>query len=128
VLQRSPKKPRKGTKKVAKAASVMDRLRELDDERAKLVSDAKADALKKVEDAVAELNALGFAYSVSEGGTRRASSGDGTRKGTRGLKDAACPICGFKTSPLHDKRAHRSQAEKKPFTAEELAAKGYTRV
>ena len=61
------------------------------------------------------------AVDRSHSGARGGSS----RKGTRRVKDAACPICGFKTIPPHDGRAHRSQSPKKPFTADELAARGF---
>jgi hypothetical protein len=53
-----------------------DQKRALDDQKAQLLKQAKQEALGKVNDAVKELNALGFAYSVVEGekastGTRR---------------------------------------------------------
>jgi len=54
------------------------------------------------------------------------------RKGTGGQRQAKggpCPVCDFETVPPHDKRSHRSQGEdKQPFTAQELAEKGLTRI
>jgi len=93
------------------------------------LAEAKAEALDAAHKAVAALNDLGFSYrliegsgSVSGGGGR--TTGEG-RKGTRTVNaERPCPICGFKTNPPHDARAHRSQDPKKAFTAEELDAKG----
>jgi hypothetical protein len=40
--------------------------------------------------------------------------------------NAPCSVCNFATDPGHDGRVHRSQGDKKkPFTAAELAEKGY---
>ena len=59
--------------------SVLDEIKKLDEQRAKLLSDAKKEALSAAQDAVKELNALGFNYRLvqAEGattptGTRRA--------------------------------------------------------
>jgi hypothetical protein len=49
-------------------------------------------------------------------------------KSERAKKDAPCSICGFKTNPLHDARAHRSQTVKGAYTDAELSARGMTRV
>lgn len=106
--------------------NVLDQLKELDRQREKLIESAKSAALKKANDAVAELNELGFNYRLAEGPAR--ASGDGARKGTRTVKDEACPICNFKTTPPHDRRAHRTQEPKKPFTDAELKERGYARV
>ena len=102
--------------------SVLAKLKKLDEERAKLLNEAKKQALANVQTAIAELNSLGFNYRIVEGG--KAPISQGSRVGTRGVKDAPCPICGFKTNPPHDKRSHRTQEPKKPFTEAELKAKG----
>ncbi len=49
-----------------------------------------------------------------------------SRKGTRTVKNAACPICKFKIVPPHDARKHRfAQGKKKrPFIAAELTKLG----
>lgn len=103
---------------------VLQKLKQLDAEREKLLSTAKHDALKKAEAAVDELNDLGFHYELREQGTRPATA----RQGTRTPKDEPCAICNFKTVPPHDRRAHRSQEPKRPFTDAELKAKGLAKV
>ena len=112
---------------MAKAASVLERLKELDIEREKLMSEAKNEALAAATAAVEELNALGFTYRLVEGG-RANSTAPSSRTGTRTVKDEACPICNFKTSPPHDRRSHRTQEPKQPFTDAELKAKRLTKV
>jgi hypothetical protein len=106
---------------MAKEPTAIERIKQLDEERMRLLDHARKEALDKAGRAVDELNNLGFSYRLVESGARGGSS----RKGTRRVKDAACPICGFKTIPPHDGRAHRSQSPKKPFTADELAARGF---
>ena len=113
--------------------SVLDKIKALDEERAKLLEDAKNEALEAAHKALAELNALGFNYRLVEGsGTSTArglrkehSEGEAPKRQAR---DLPCPICEFKTTPRHDGRAHRSQQPKKPFTNAELTERGLTRV
>lgn len=109
------------------AVSVLDKLKALDAERAKLLNDAKKEAMDKVEAAINDLNSLGFNYRITEVAGRSSTGGE-ARKGTRTPSNKPCPICNFLTEPPHDARKHRSQAEKKPFTAEECAALGMTKV
>jgi hypothetical protein len=104
------------------AKSIMDQIRALDEQKNKLLEGAKSEAMEAVNSALTKLNALGFSYRIT-GGKR---SG-GSQKGTRQMKAAACPVCGFKTEPPHDGRAHRGQKDKKPFTAAELRERGYER-
>ena len=107
--------------------TLVDQLKALDDQRAKLIEDAKQGALEKAHKAIAELNDLGFTYRLTEGS--RAASAKAARASKLGagskrqIKDAVCPICHFKTSPMHDGRSHRGQEPKRPFTAAELAQK-----
>jgi hypothetical protein len=114
--------------------SVLDKLKALDEQRAQLLEDAKKEALDKADKAIADLNALGFNFRLVEGpGTSRARMPPRERSESeapkRQARDIACPICEFKTDPHHDGRAHRSQQEpKRPFTTEELAAKGLTKI
>jgi hypothetical protein len=90
---------------------------------------AKAEALEQAEKAVAQLNELGFNYRLVEGNEARAPRASEAEAGIkRQQKDAPCPICGFKTSPRHDGRAHRTQEPKKPFTAAELKEKGFEKI
>ena len=103
--------------------SVLDKLKALDKQREQLLSGAKNEALQKANDAIADLNALGFNYSLAQG------TGGGGRKGTRTVKDTPCPVCNFKTEPLHDARKHRSQGNnKRPFNSSELGEFGLTKV
>lgn len=113
-----------------KSTSVMDELRKLDEEearinaqRAKLKESAKAEAMEKANAAVEELNSLGFNYRLVDGDvgfTRAANKPKGQRKTD---PNKVCPICDFITDPPHDARKHRSQGDnKRPFTAEELTS------
>ena len=109
--------------------SVLDKLRDLDAQRAQLLEGAKKEALDKAEKAVAELNELGLNYRLVEGATiARAPRMAGGQAPKRQTRDVPCPICRFKTSPHHDGRMHRSQKTKKPFTVEELMEKHLTKV
>ena len=115
--------------------TVLEKLKALDAQRAQLLDDAKKEALENAEKAVAELNELGFHYTLTEGVSTTTSTPRAPRKAPsktqspkRQARDLPCPICQFKTSPRHDGRMHRSQKSKKPFTVEELMEKGLTKV
>jgi DNA-binding protein H-NS len=56
----------------------------------------------------------------------RKKAGGATAK-AKGTKADVCPICDFQTTPPHDRRAHRYQNKKAPFSAEELNEKGLTK-
>ena len=111
-------------------ATILEKIKALDEQRAQLLEDAKKEALENAEKAVAALNELGFHYSLVEGAssqsTTRAPRASHAPK--RQTRDIPCPICGFKTNPHHDGRMHRKQKNKKPFTIEELMEKGLTKV
>jgi len=105
--------------------SFMAQLKALDEQRAKLIEDAKHGALERAHNAIAQLNDLGFNYRLTEGmraapskAARMSKSASGAKRQFQG---AECPICQFKTSPMHDGRSHRGQNPKRPFTAAELA-------
>jgi hypothetical protein len=108
--------------------SAIERIKELDEERARIFEHAKQEALQKANQAVADLNALGLDYELvsrdRKGGRRPTSAS--TPRGT--VKSAPCPICEFETSPPHDARSHRGQKTKKPFAAAELKEKGMEKV
>jgi hypothetical protein len=104
---------------------VLEELKALDKQRSKLLEGAKAEALEKADKAIEELNDLGFHYSLVEGSAAKGKRATGIK---RAMKDEACPICKFKTEPLHDGRAHRSQEKKKPFTAAELKERELVKV
>jgi hypothetical protein len=114
--------------------SVLEKLKALDAQRATLLEGAKKEALDSAEKAVAELNELGFHYTLTEGAPtsttprapRKAASKAEAPK--RQARDLPCPICHFKTSPHHDGRMHRSQKTKKPFTVEELMERHLAKV
>jgi hypothetical protein len=109
--------------------SVLEKLKALDAQRAQLLEGAKKEALDNAEKAVADLNELGFNYSLVEGASSaRAPRKAATQVPKRQSKDLPCPICKFKTTPHHDGRMHRSQNTKKPFSVEELREKGLTEV
>jgi hypothetical protein len=115
--------------------SVLEKLKALDAQRAQLLDDAKKEALDKAEKAVAELNELGFDYTLTEGASTATSTPRAPRRPSsqaqspkRPPRDVPCPICHFKTTPHHDGRMHRSQKSKKPFTVEELMEKHLAKV
>jgi hypothetical protein len=111
--------------------SVLEKIKALDAQRAQLLEGAKKEALDNADKAVAELNELGFHYSLVEGTTAspaRAPRKAASQAPKRQARDLPCPICHFKTTPHHDGRMHRSQKTKKAFTVEELMEKGLTKV
>jgi hypothetical protein len=110
--------------------TVLEKLKALDAQRAQLLEGAKKEALDNAERAVAELNELGFHYSLVEGATStpRAPRKAASKATKRSARDLPCPICHFKTTPHHDGRMHRSQTTKKAFNVEELMEKGLTKV
>jgi hypothetical protein len=112
--------------------SVLEKLKALDAQRAQLLEGAKKEALDNAEKAVAELNELGFHYTLTEGAstssTSRAPGKTPSKALQRQARDLPCPICHFKTTPHHDGRMHRSQKTKKPFTVEELMGKRLAKV
>lgn len=102
--------------------NAIQRIKQLDQERASLLASAKKEALTRATQAIDELNTLGFNYQLVENAKQR------NRKVTRTIKDAPCPVCQFKTDPPHDARGHRSQGKrKKPFTPAQLKELGYTK-
>jgi hypothetical protein len=105
--------------------TVLEKLKALDAQRAQLLEGAKKEALDNAEKAVAELNELGFHYSLTEGASASTSKAQAPKRQAR---DLPCPICEFKTSPHHDGRMHRSQKSKRAFMVEELMEKHLARV
>jgi hypothetical protein len=110
--------------------TVLEKLKALEAQRAELLDGAKKEALDNAEKAVAELNELGFSYTLSEGATSspRAPRHATSKAPQRQARDQPCPICHFKTTPHHDGRMHRSQKTKKPFNVEELMERHLTKV
>jgi len=89
--------------------SAIERIKELDEERARLFEQAKEEALKKAAEAVADLKALGLNYQLTSGVKSGAADHPATGK------DVPCPICKFHTAPPHDARTHRNQKKKVRF-------------
>jgi hypothetical protein len=114
--------------------SVLEKLKALDAQRAQLLEGAKKEALDNAEKAVAELNQLGFHYTLTEGATQSASPRAPRKPSSqaqapkRQARDLPCPICEFKTTPHHDGRLHRSQKSKHPFSVEELMERHLAKV
>src|ERR1700730_1254749 len=79
--------------------SAIQRIKDLDAERASIFDQAKEEALEKAKAAVAELNALGLNYTLSNGAGKQSKAA--SAKGKRTIKAAACPICEFQTAPPH---------------------------
>jgi hypothetical protein len=109
--------------KLKMATNALEQIKKLDDQRARLLDQAKGEAMDRAQQAVSDLNALGFSYVIADSnGSMRG------RRPARQLKDAPCPICNFKTNPPHDGRRHRSQGAKKvAFSSQELALMGFTK-
>jgi len=113
------------------AVSVLDKIRTIEQQKAKV----KAETLRKVKQALKELNRLGFNYQVVSNRADSLSNGTGRgrvarkpqRRKLRTLKDEPCKICGFRTVKPHDARSHRGQSKKAPFTRKELAERGLRR-
>ena len=93
--------------------SAIQRIKDLDAERASIFDHAKEEALEKAKAAVAELNGLGLNYTLTNGAGKQAKAGLGKGKGA--IKAAACPICEFQTTPPHDGRTHRNQKRRARF-------------
>ena len=86
---------------VAKEPTTIEKIKKLDDERAKLLESAKADALARAEEAINELTALGFDYELVEPGRATARKPRTARKGSAPdhHPKGTCPICEFSTKP-----------------------------
>ncbi len=113
---------------MAKSASMSahEELKQLERRREELRAQLRGDAEAGLRRSLQDFNNLNFGVNYELRELRGRGRGAGSRRGTRQVNaERACPICGFRTIPPHDARAHRAQGErKKPFTAEELSAKG----
>lgn len=122
-------------KKETEQSSVLDEMRELHARMQELKQSATEEATARINADIELLNSMGHNYYLGNTNappraakSPRAPRGDGppTNKGT--VSDAPCPLCDFKTNPPHDRRKHRSQDPKAPFTIQELEQLGLTRV
>ena len=103
------------------ARTSVEKIRELDEQKAKLIAAAKSDAIRKIDRVLKELNSLGFNYRLVADGDRQPFAEKprkGRGKGT--VVNGLCKICSFPTVPPHDARSHRGQSKKAPFTSQEL--------
>jgi len=115
--------------------STVEQIQELDAQREQILTEAKTNALERAEEAVSELNALGFHYYIGE--TEKNIRSSMKMKAKRVANKSArhkpsteklCPICDFQTDPPHDRRSHRTQTRKRAFTDKELEAWGMARL
>jgi hypothetical protein len=107
-------------KETKMAENAIARIKELNQERAGLISSGKKEALDRAKVALDDLKALGFTYRLVEG-TNAITPAVRNRKRVRQVMDTPCPVCKFKTNPLHDARKHRGQGKRKrAFTPAEL--------
>ena len=88
-----------------------------------ILETAKTDALAKANEAVEGLNALGFKYALTDL-TPKPKAKATTTGNKREPSGNECGYCHFKTVPPHDKRSHRTQKKKRPFTDAELKELG----
>jgi hypothetical protein len=111
-------------------ARAVERIKQLEAEKTKLVAAARKEALARANQAVADLVALGFTYRLVDGNGSRAPRKAARRKGAGRMGDHPCPVCEFKTSPPHDARKHRfvQGKRKHAFTAKELTDLGLKKV
>jgi len=112
---------------VAEKLSAILQIKKLREEEAKLVEAAKAEALAKTREGIEELNILGFNYELVGPGQVKGPRKTGTRKAIDHSPKGTCPICQYATNPPHDKRSHRAQTKKKPFTDAELEQRSMER-
>jgi hypothetical protein len=109
--------------------SVIEEIKELKAQLESKTERAKAEALDKASEAIGVLRELGLDNDtiLKELGFRGRAKDRASREAGPPKEDM-CPICNFRTDPLHDGRSHRGQTKKRPLTAEELEQKGLTKV
>lgn len=98
-----------------RSVSVLEKLKKLEAEAKDLRGQAKKEAMQAVKAALADLNALGFDYSLVEGNQPAAPKKRGPKPGKSGITrkrdpNKPCPVCGEKG---HDARRHRWDKDKK---------------
>jgi hypothetical protein len=115
--------------------SVIDEIKELKAQLQSKREVASTEALKKAREGISVLRELGIDDDTILKGlgfrgriTSKAPKTAKVTDGRTGPSEEPCPICDFQTDPPHDGRSHRGQNKKKPLTAEELEAKGLTKV
>lgn len=100
--------------------SNLERLKELDAEREKLVDASVSEAIAQINNLISELSALGQTFELVKVDGRKTRKASSTSR-----EKSQCTICKFDTIPQHDGRTHRDQREnKRPYTDKELAKHG----
>lgn len=103
------------------SSSALSRVKELQEEIARLSAQARDEALAQANAAVRTLKALGFSYQLIDG----SGTADPRRRKQKALD---CRVCGFATDPPHNARKHKFQGEApQPFTEVELLEFGLRR-
>ena len=103
---------------IEKPQSAIAQVKRLQEEIARLSTQARNEALAQASQAIETLNALGLPYRLHDDAAR-------TPAKKRRSKSVDCRVCGFTTDPPHNARKHSSLGdEKRPFTDEELASLG----
>jgi hypothetical protein len=80
--------------------SVLDTLKALDEQRAKVLNEAKSAALRKAQDAIGELSQLGFHYKLVESSGLPTATGPqneraGRHEMQKGVAKVEAPSSGF---------------------------------
>jgi hypothetical protein len=88
---------------------------------AEIAATIKEEALRKANEAIAEMKTIDLNYVFCEEGEKPS----GVKKGAQ---TGQCLICKFMTNPPHGGRTHKSQTEKRAFTDEELKQRNLVRV
>ena len=109
--------------------SVLDKLKALDDQRAKLLDDAKKEALEAAHKAIADLNALGFYYRLVEGPAHRKQESRPVsvpRVKLQNVKRETCPAqsANLRPSLIMTVGPIAPTEPKRPFTEKELVGEG----
>jgi hypothetical protein len=113
------------------AKSVLKQLESLEDQKAKLLGEAKDEILDRIHEDLNALEEFGFKYKLVQVKKRRnqkAAPRKAAKSKRRRVSNAPCPICGFSTDRPHDARTHRWQEPKAPFTKAELKERGLRRI
>lgn len=103
--------------------SAIEQIRQLEAQRDQLRNAAHEEEVANINEAISRLKELGFEYSLVLKEAEKRNS-----RSSRKPAAKPCPICNFETDPPHDRRHHRTQLVKKPFTDEELAERGWVKV
>jgi hypothetical protein len=110
--------------------SVIEEIKELKAQLSSKTEQARTEAIQKATEAIAVLRDLGDNDNtiIKELGLKGEVKKTKAKSESKPTEEASCTVCNFETEPPHDGRSHRGQNKKKPFTVEELEAKGLTKI